>query len=202
MISVCYNKINKQTGTRRQETVDILPGNSRRLVETQSSKKRLRVLLVGDSQLRYVDESKLANSQRDVEKRFKPGMRIQQAVEKAGHTDSDVIIVHAATNNAAISTPEELCEETIETLRHIQANNPNAKIAFSSIFKRKDDLNLNCKVNKVNELLADELALDGFDFIDNCNVMFSDLWDDGLHIGDGGIRKFVGNMRTFLNYFY
>eukprot|EP00112_Aurelia_sp_Birch-Aquarium-sp1_P000031 Seg1000.11 transcript_id=Seg1000.11/GoldUCD/mRNA.D3Y31 product="hypothetical protein" protein_id=Seg1000.11/GoldUCD/D3Y31 len=153
--------------------------------ESNSNKKKFKVLIVGDSQLRRVDESKLSNSHRDVEKRFQPGMRIGQAVDKAGKSNSDVIIVHAATNNVASSTPEKLCEETVRTLKQIQANNPKAKVVFSSIFKRKDNMALNNKVKKVNELLENELALNGLDIIDNSNIMFSNLWDDGLHINDG-----------------
>ena len=168
--------------------------------ELSNKEKKFKVLIVGDSQLRRVDESKLSNSRRDVEKRFQPGMRIGQAVEKTGKSNSDVIIVHAATNNVASSTPEKLCEETVRTLKQIQANNPKAKVAFSSIFKRKDNMALNNKVKKVNELLETELALNGLDMIDNSNIMFSNLWDDGLHINDGGIRKFSGNISSFIKY--
>ena len=166
-----------------------------------NNKKKIKVLIVGDSQLRRVDESKLSNSHREVEKRFQPGMRIGQAVDRAGKSNSnDVIIVHAATNNVASSTPEKLCEETVRTLKQIQANNPKAKVAFSSIFKRKDNMALNNTVKKVNELLEAELALNGLDMIDNSNIMFSNLWDDGLHINDGGIRKFSGNISSFIKY--
>ena len=43
-------------------------------------------------------------------------------------------------------------------------------------------MGLSNKVKMVNELLADELALNGLDMIDNSNIMFSSLWDNGLHI--------------------
>ena len=68
------------------------------------------------------------------------------------------------------------------------------------IFKRKDNMALNNTVKKVNELLETELALNGLDMIDNSNIMFSNLWDDGLHINDGGIRKFSGNISSFIKY--
>ena len=117
-----------------------------------------------------------------MEKTFQPGMRIGQAVGRAGKSNSDVIIVHAATNNVATSTPEKLCEETVGTLKQVQTNNPKAKVVFSSIFRRKDIMGLSNKVKMVNELHADELALNGLDMIDNSNIMFSSLWDNGLHI--------------------
>ena len=59
---------------------------------------------------------------------------------------------------------------------------------------------LNNTVKKVSELLETELALNGLDMIDNSNIMFSNLWDDGLHITDGGIRKFSGNISSFIKY--
>ena len=59
---------------------------------------------------------------------------------------------------------------------------------------------LNATVKKVNELLETELALNGLDMIDNSNIMFSNLWDDGLHITDGGVRKCSGNTSSFIKY--
>ena len=104
------------------------------------------------------------------------------------------------TNNVASSTPEKLFEETVRTLKQIQANNPKAKVVFSSIFKRKDNMALNNEVKKVNKLFETELALNGLDMTDNSNIMFSNLWDDSLHINDGGRRKFSRNISSFVKY--
>eukprot|EP00112_Aurelia_sp_Birch-Aquarium-sp1_P002341 Seg1257.2 transcript_id=Seg1257.2/GoldUCD/mRNA.D3Y31 product="hypothetical protein" protein_id=Seg1257.2/GoldUCD/D3Y31 len=190
----------KQTRNKTGNQDANITGKDQHPSESNSNKKKFKVLIVGDSQLRRVDEWKLSNSHRDVEKRFQPGMRIGQVVDKAGKSNSDVIIVHAATNNVASSTPGKLCEETVRTLKEIQANNPKAKVVFSSIFKRKDNMALNNKVKKVNELLENELALNGLDMIDNSSIMFSNLWDDGLHINDGSFRKFSGNISSFIKY--
>ena len=127
-------------------------------------------------------------------------MKIAQVIEKAGKNDSDVIIVHAATNNVASNTPEKLSEEIVKTLKKVQTNNPKAKVVFSSIFRRKDNMALNNNVKKVNELLEDKLAINGLDMIDNSNILYSNLWDDGLHINEGGIRKFSGNISSFVKY--
>ena len=59
---------------------------------------------------------------------------------------------------------------------------------------------LNNTVKKVNELHETELALNGLDIIDNSNIMLSNLWDDGLHINDGDVRKFSGNTSSFIKY--
>ena len=61
-------------------------------------------------------------------------------------------------------------------------------------------MGLNSKVEKVNELLADELALSGLDRTDNSNIIFSNRRDDGLHINDRGIRQCSGNIRSLIKY--
>ena len=85
-------------------------------------------------------------------------------------------------------------------LDQIQKNNPELRIAFSSIFKRKDNMSLYAKAMIVNKLLVEELAINGLDMIDNSNVTFSNLWKDGLHISDGGTGKFSGNVSKFIKY--
>ena len=135
-----------------------------------------------------------------LKKKFKPGMKIKEAASLAGKSNSDVISIHAGTNNVDNSSPEQLCEDVVETLNKVQANNPKARIGFSSIFRRKDDQNLHTKVTKVNTLLEDELALNGIDIIDNSNILFSNLWKDGLHINDGEVRKSSGNPSRFIKY--
>ena len=127
-------------------------------------------------------------------------MKINQAAQRAGKSNSDVIVMHVGTNNLNTSTPEQICKETIDMLDQIQNNNPKSRIAFSSIFKRKDNMSLNAKAIKVNKLLAEELAINGLDMIDNSNVTFSNLWKDGLHISDGGARKCSRNVSKFINY--
>ena len=107
------------------------------------------MLLVGDSNLRNVKEEKLSNDHRDVEIRFKPGMRIEETNKKVGENNEfDVIIVHAGTNNLRDETAKDLTEKIVVTLDKVQKCNPTACIAFSSILKRSDDQSLNTKGEK------------------------------------------------------
>ena len=48
---------------------------------------------------------------------------------------------------------------------------------------------INMKVRKLNGLLEKELALNGFDIIDNNNIQYSNLWTDGLHVNERGGQK-------------
>ena len=94
---------------------------------------------------------------------MKPGLRIEQKSAQVGTTDSDVIVVHVGTNNVKSYSPQKLANEIVNALEKIQTDNPAAKIAFLSIFKRKDDQSLNTKIQNVNELVAEALGLKGMD---------------------------------------
>eukprot|EP00112_Aurelia_sp_Birch-Aquarium-sp1_P025737 Seg873.11 transcript_id=Seg873.11/GoldUCD/mRNA.D3Y31 product="hypothetical protein" protein_id=Seg873.11/GoldUCD/D3Y31 len=85
-------------------------------VDKDKGKKvgKLKVMLVGDSQLRRVDEANLTNDHHVVEKIFKPGMKIKKAASLARKSSSDVIIIHAGTNNVGNSSPEQLCKDVSE----------------------------------------------------------------------------------------
>ena len=166
---------------------------------TCNQKEKLKFTIVGDSQVKRLDQDKLSNSYRDVEVKGISGMRIQQAADTLGKTKSHIIIVHAATNDWSKSTPEKLAEEVLSTMQRRQENNKQAKIAYSSVFRRQDK-GLNMKVIKLNKFLEDDLTLNGFDVIDNSNILFSNLCNDGLHINQGGIRKYASNLNKFLKF--
>ena len=116
--------------------------------EKQNKVKKVKVLIVGNSQLRRIDDSKLSNDHRDIEINYKPSTKIKQAVSKVGKSDKEIIIVHAATNDVKSSTPKQLYKDVIDILNQIQAKNPTSRIAFSSVTRRKDDQTINTKVEK------------------------------------------------------
>ena len=190
--------INKQD--YHQEKTKMVGERNPKDAGKQKKVKKLKVLIVEDSQLRRIDDTKLSNDHRDVEIDCKPGMKIKQAVSKVGKSDKEIIIVHAATNDAKSSAPEQLCKDVVNTLKQIQTNNPKSRIAFSSVIRRNDDQSINAKVRKLNGILEEELAMNGFDIIDNANIQYSNLWKDGLHVNDGGIRKLSGNLSKYIKY--
>ena len=193
------NATNKQDSHRRN-TKKAANNNNTSNVPNQTKAKKIKVLIAGDSQLRRIEDSKLSNDHRQVEIKCKPGMKIKQLVNKVGKCDKEIIIIHAATNDVKSNEPESLCEQVINTLKQIQENNPKSRIAFSSIIRRKDDMALNTKLRKVNDLLEEELALNGYDFISNNNIQFCNLWEDGLHVNDGRVRKLSGNLSKYVKY--
>ena len=81
--------------------------------------------------------SKLYNKYQHVEIQGKSGMEIRQALAEIGETDSDVIIIHAGTNNMSWISAEKLTSEAMETLHQVQQSNPHALVAYSSMFRRR-----------------------------------------------------------------
>ena len=165
----------------------------------KNNRKKLKVTIVGDSQVKRLDQEKLCNLYRDVEILGQSGMKIRQAAAKIGKTNSDVIIVHAGTNDLSSTSPEQLSKEVLDTLQKIQDNNKESKVVFSSVFKRTDK-GLNLNIIKLHKILNEELTLNGFDLIDNDNIYFSNLAQDGLHLNEGGTRKYASNLSKFMRY--
>ena len=84
-------------------------------------------------------------------------MKIEEIKNKIVSSDnSDVIIVHAGTINVNDKSPSDLADVIVNSMESVQKKNPSARVAYSSIFKRKDDQTLNAKARKVNELLSEE----------------------------------------------
>ena len=188
---------NKRRHGNKQQVAQHLQSNADTDEEISTKTK---VLIVGDSQLRHVDPDKLSNAQRSIEVLCQPGMRIEETTKKFGINYFELIIVHAGTLNARDMSPEELTDAICNTLDIVQNNNPNARVAYSALFKRSDDHSLTAKVREVNKLVEDKLSLKGIDFIENNNIIFSNLKRDGLHLNDGGVRKFSSNLSKFVKY--
>ena len=87
--------------------------------DQKNNRQKLKVTIVGDSQVKRLDQEKPCNKYRDVEILGQSGMRIKQAAAKTGKTDSDIIIVHAGTNNLSSISPEQLSMEVLDTLQKI-----------------------------------------------------------------------------------
>ena len=170
--------------------------------QIEKPSQKIKITIVGDSQLKRLDETKLSNHHHQVKIIANGGSRFGQATQQVGKSDSDIIVVHAGTNDIKSSNPDMLSDDIINTLNKIQESNPSSQIAYSSMFRRNDknDPTPNRKGAEVNKILEEKLNLHGFDLINNANILFCNLWKDGLHITDGGIRKFAGNLSSYFRY--
>ncbi len=171
--------------------------NRRKRKEPQNIEKR-KVSIVGDSQLRKISGEKLTKDHHSVNVKAMPGAQMKEV-----HIDKDVNvgIIHAGTCNIRKQTnPEKLSDEIVSTLKDIKAKLPKAQVAFSSILKRNDDLELNARVRKTNQLLQEKLLFSGLDYIDNDNIRYGNISFDGLLINEGGVKFLASNYSKYVRY--
>ena len=144
----------------------------------------------------------MSNNHHEVVLNAKSGMKVEEA---ANHVDcdADVIITHAGTNNLRDSTPQEVAEKVVKTFKKIKQKNSKAQLAYSSIFRRKGNAaanGMNVKVFQTNKILKEELMLQGIDFIDDDNILYGNICDDGLHIKQGRAKGFARNVKKYVEY--
>ena len=106
---------------------------------------------MGDSQLKRIDGNKLSSESRNVQVTAVGGMRIEQLKNHVEHDKWDNIVVHVGTNNLKEGNPTKITDKLDQCLTFIQARNPNCQVAFSGIFSRKDNPDLNRNGHVVNE---------------------------------------------------
>ena len=109
-------------------------GGQQKEITTQ----RVEITIVGDSQQKRLDETKLSSHHYQFKTVARGGYRIGHATQQVGKSDSDIILVHAGTNDIKSRNVEELSDEIINTLNNIQDSNPSLQIAHSSMFRRND----------------------------------------------------------------
>ncbi len=66
------------------------------------------MVVVGDSQLRNLDGSKLSNEHHTVEVIPDPGAKIAKIIGKKIDSDTDVILIHVGANTVKSTEPEAL----------------------------------------------------------------------------------------------
>ena len=186
---------------KRNNKKNQLPSEPTANKDQTNQPKIIKVKIIGDSQLRKISGEKLSKDRHSVCVEEMPGARIAHMKNVHIEKDTNAIIVHAGTCNIRKQTdPDELSDEIVSTLRVIKSRFPKIQIAFSSILKRNDDLELNSKVLATNKLLEEKVLLSGLDFIDNSNLRYGNSSFDGLHVNDGGVKMLASNFSKYLRY--
>ena len=173
---------------KRQETYS----RDRRQTQDMKSGKRKRILIVGDSQLHGIDQTRMS-SNNDINVRLQRGLKVQRLFdildEEIQHNPEEVI-VHVGVNNIENDNVEELIENFNE-ISNVHAD--RFKITFSGIIRRSDKPELNTKIDMLNAELKSLSLNKGRDFIDNNNVKFGHLNRGGLHVNQNGQKRLAMN---------
>ena len=146
-------------------------------------------LIVGDSMLYGIDESKIRNAK----VRIFPGASIEDLVYHLTpllRKRPSAVVVHIGTNNCVDDHSRLIMRKLMNLKMYILSQSESCKIVFTSLINRNDNAKAQLTVNLVNEKLNDLQT----DTIDNSNIDLSYLGRKGLHMTPHGTGKLAVNI--------
>ena len=143
----------------------------------------------------------MPTSQTQVTVKSISGLRAEQVTSRFSREIesgiNDRVIIHVGTNNVQSDSIEEITNKFISLANNLSQTYKN--VTFSSIIRRKDKPYLNDKIDVVNKKLYDICVSAGVEYIDNTNIVFSNLSRDGLHLNRSGQGKVTANICNTLS---
>ena len=110
----------------------------------------------------------------------------------------DAVIIHVGTNDVLNKlNHEDITRNIISIALSCRKYGVN-DFAISSVLIKKNR-NLNVLVRRVNDLLYDLCAKNGFGFISNEMITTDYFWKDGIHLLDLGTNILSSNFIEFVN---
>ena len=138
-------------------------------------------LIVGDSILNNLKESKLTEKNRVVKVRAFPGSNIQDMfsyIVPLLRKRPSYLILHIGTNDAAYKPVDDILNELIKLKTFISEQLPTCKIVISQPTTRNDNLKAKVTINH----LINKLDILGIPTIDNSNIGLEQLGKRGIHL--------------------
>ena len=142
--------------------------------------KKKTVLIVGDSMLNGIEESKLSKT-RHIRVQSIPGGKIDDIKENLNdllHEELQKVIIHVGTNNAMTDTPKEIFEKLTSLKCHIESILPKCEVTISNLIMRTDEP----KAAKINEEANRLIKWTNIIFLENSNIKGKQLGKRGLHL--------------------
>ena len=168
--------------------------------ETNSKPNDKSVLVIGDSMVKNIDQSKIGRAARSnatchsysgatVE-------QINQKLERDGNHGFHTVILHVGTNDLVRKEPEEVATNMEILINKVKAG--AKEIAVSGVVRRHDGRISNKKIDKYNQLLHDLSYKHKISFINNDCIDKSLLNGSKLHLNRMGDRALGSAFCTFL----
>ena len=151
--------------------------------------KKGTTLIVGDSMLNGLDETRLKNckvrayggsSIEDLHYNLVPLLRKRPST----------IILHTGTNNSTRDNSAQIIEKLINLKEFITSHSPHVKIIISSLIQRYDD----SKAQLTSDITNTKLNSVGVDIIDNNNITRKHLGKKGHHMTPYGTGRLAMNI--------
>ncbi|XP_057314887.1 uncharacterized protein LOC130656060 [Hydractinia symbiolongicarpus] len=175
--------------------------------ETRKNKKKIRI--ISDSITKGINTREFNNHLRNGDARFKvfPGSNIKNLGHYSLPTLVDkkpeIVVVHVGINDLLDikrnkSSVNEIAEKIIK-LSRVYIDHGVEKVFISSvIICTRIDFEF---IKSLNHILENEAKKYGYIFIDNSNIMESNLWKDGLHLMESGKVLLANNFLFYINNF-
>ena len=157
-------------------------------------------LIVGDSILNNLEESKLTKKNRIVKVRAFPGANIDDMysyIIPLIRKKPTYIIMHIGTNDAAYKSADEILTEILQLKTFIKKHLPSCNIALSQPIIRNDST----KAKETIRNLINKLDLLNIQMVDNRNIELEQLGRKGLHLNKWGTSKLAMNYISFIHGF-
>ena len=162
--------------------------------KNRNSKKK-KVVVLGDSQLKYVKGENLANKNLNVTVKSISGLKVEQVVDKFSYDlnrcSEAYVLIHAGTNNVQLCSVATLLDSYEKLAMDLKEKCD--KMVFSSIIQHNDRPELNSKIEILNDGIYEICRKHDIDFINNDNITATNLARDGLHINRSGQIRLTAN---------
>ena len=115
------------------------------------------MLIVGDSMVNGVEESKLSKTHH-IRVQPIPGGKaedIQQNLKDVLHEDLETLIFHAGTNNATTNTPQMIVDKLITLKRNIEGSLLKGRVIVSKFILRTDNTKTNTTIQNMNRMIKE-----------------------------------------------
>ena len=115
------------------------------------------MLIVGDSMVNGVEESKLSKTHH-IRVQPIPGGKaedIQRNLKDVLHEDLETLIFHAGTNNGTTNTPQMILDKLITLKRNIEGSLLKGRVIVSKFILRTDNTKTNTTIQNMNRMIKE-----------------------------------------------
>ena len=194
------NNQNQKTANNRTKQivndhrVDADNGTSHK-TESKNSKKKLNIVVVGDSHLNAIDEQRLRQTHY-VRVRNHPGATSADLVDHIkpiSREKVDHIIYHGCCNDLNKPSINSInnVKEMVKTVKELS---PQTQVTISLHLPRDDEKDMKNKVKVLNENLIKFCKENSIAYISNSNVRTEMLGRRKVHLNGEGLKVFAGNI--------
>ena len=161
-------------------------------VENHRKIKKETVLIVGDTMLKDIEESKLSKTRH---KRVQPipGGKTDDIKENLNdllHEELQKVIVHVTIDNAMSDTPKEIFKKLISIKHQIESIMLKCGATTSNLIMRKDEPKASKIIDVVNRLIKSSTI----NFVESSNIKGNQLGKHSIHLNNQGCKTFARNL--------